>query len=229
MNFDNYKFRCSSLGKLMTDPRSKSETLSETTKAYLLEIYIDEVYGRRKDISNKYTEKGLYCEEDSLGLASLYTGKLLLKNKDKFENEYICGTPDIILADKIIDIKTKWDIWGFAGEDGSNKDYYYQLQGYMWLCDKQNAELVYCLTNAPEHLIVSEKKKQMYIRGLVDMYETPEFAEMEKEIDMNMTFDDIESKDRVKTFSFTADMEVIEKLQKRILEAREYLNSIEKL
>ena len=29
------QFRCSGLGKLMTSPRSKNETLSETAKSYI--------------------------------------------------------------------------------------------------------------------------------------------------------------------------------------------------
>ena len=30
----DFKIRCSAIGKIMTDPRSKSEALSETTKTY---------------------------------------------------------------------------------------------------------------------------------------------------------------------------------------------------
>lgn len=226
MDFSNYKFRCSSLGKLMTDSRNKTETLSETTKLYLLEIYIDKVYGRKRDISNKYTEKGLYCEEDSLNIATQNYGQLLIKNKEELDNEFIKGTPDIILKDKVIDIKSSWDIFTFAGSDGSNKDYYWQLQGYMWLTGQEKAELVYCLSNAPEHLIVNEKSKQMYYRGLIGQEGTPEFDEMEKTIDINMTFDDIDIKKRMKTFSFDYDLYGIEKLKERIIIAREYLNNL---
>ena len=32
-----FKIRCSAIGKIMTNPRSKTETLSKTTKTYLEE------------------------------------------------------------------------------------------------------------------------------------------------------------------------------------------------
>ena len=37
------KIRCSSLGKIMTSPKSKGEVLSQTTKTYLKELAIEEV------------------------------------------------------------------------------------------------------------------------------------------------------------------------------------------
>lgn len=222
-DFTNYKFRPSSLGKLMTNARSKSEPLSETTKNYLKEIFIEEVYGRRKDITNKYTEKGLLVEEDSLNCITKHYGKLFIKNKDRIENDFIVGTPDIILADKIIDIKSSWDIWTFADADGSNKDYYWQLQGYMFLTGKTQADLVYCLNNSPEHLIVQEKRKQMYAKGLVDQEGTPEFDEMEAEVEKNMIYDDIDLAERIKVFPFVYDPAGVEQMKVKIFEARAYL------
>lgn len=224
MDFTTYKFRCSSLGKLMTEARSKSETLSETTKTYLRELFIEEVFGRKKDFSNKFTEKGLYTEEDSLELMQNHYGKLIIKNKELFENEYIKGTPDIILSDRIADAKSSWDIFTFFGADGTDKNYYWQLQGYMWLVGRQNADLVYCLNNAPEHQIVQEKSKRMYQRGLIDG--TVEFNEMELEVEKDMIFDDIPAQKRIKVFSFEADGSGIDALINRIMEARGYLNQL---
>lgn len=229
-DFTDYKFRPSSLGKLMTNPRSKSEALSETTKSYLQELFIEEVFGRRKDIMNKYLEKGLLVEEDSLDLISKHYGKLFIKNKEKLSNEFMTGTPDII-TEKVIDIKSSWDLFTFPmfDEEIPTKDYYWQLQAYMWLAGKTEADLVYCLNNSPEHLIVAEKRKQMYNRGLLDQEGTPEFDEMEKEVEKNMIFTDIEPEKRIKVFSIPFNAVEIEQVKVRIFEARAYLNKLSAL
>ena len=49
MSFDSYKFHPSSLGLIMTESRTK-EPIGETAKAHLLQCWIEEKYGRRKDI-----------------------------------------------------------------------------------------------------------------------------------------------------------------------------------
>ena len=74
-NFNNYLFRCSSLGKLLTAPRNKSEVLSETTKSYLQQIHKETIFKRKKDISSKYMEKGILGEEKSLTAYSSYINK----------------------------------------------------------------------------------------------------------------------------------------------------------
>lgn len=223
-DFSDYKFRCSSLGYLMTNPRSKSEKLSETTKQYLLEIYIEEVFGRKYEPESKYLEKGNFAEEDSLDLVTRLENKIYIKNKETLENDFIKGTPDIINGDSIIDIKTCWDIWTFAKTDGTNKNYFFQLQGYMALTGKKKARLIYTLVNTPDHLIVSEKTRRMYKEMIEDGSEA--MAEMEKEVEFNMIFDDIPESLRAKAFAFVYDEEVINLVYERVKSAREYLNSM---
>jgi hypothetical protein len=225
-NWNTYKFRPSSLGRLMTNGRSKSEPLGETTKAYLKEIFIEEMYGRKKDISNKFTEKGILTEEDSLDLVTKHYGKLFIKNKEKLANKFITGTPDIILPKKVIDIKSSWDIWTFANADGGNKDYYWQLQGYMWLTGTDVADLIYCLNNSPEHLIFDEQRHQMYRLGLVDQEGTEAFIAMENEVEHNMKFDDIPAEQRIKVFGFDYNPEDIERIKERVIISREYLSTL---
>lgn len=108
-----FKIRCSAIGQIMTEARSKSEPLSETTKTYLLEWWVGEKYGRTKDVSNKYIEKGLAVEEDSITLLSLTDRAMYLKNEKYYSDEHLTGTPDIVTADEVIDIKSAWDIWTF--------------------------------------------------------------------------------------------------------------------
>ena len=55
---DKLTIRCSQLGKILIDPK-KSEPISDTTKSYLLSVFANEYFGRRKDIGSKYN-KGIY-------------------------------------------------------------------------------------------------------------------------------------------------------------------------
>lgn len=232
MKFDDYKFHCSSLGYLMTNPRSKKETLSVTTKNYLLDVYIERVYKRTKDIQNRFMEKGLYAEEDSINLASKHYKKLLIKNKKFLKNDYICGIPDVHLGDTaVLDVKTSWDIWSFMRSDGKDKNYYWQLQGYMALTGRKKADLAYCLVDTPEHIVVSEKNRLAWRLGIMDA--SKEMAELEDEVDNNLHYSKDMSKypipegKRIKIFSFDFDPEGYEKLKVRIVEARKYLNSLD--
>src|SRR5687768_9189256 len=119
MDFSNTLIRCSSLGKLMTEPKSaadkKAGNLGATAKKHLIEVYVNKVYGRQKDISTKYMEKGLAVEEDSITLYSRITKRMFKKNKERLRNAYIEGEPDIFLgpsiqkAELVVDTKSSWD------------------------------------------------------------------------------------------------------------------------
>jgi hypothetical protein len=248
-NFNNYLFRCSSLGKLMTDPRAKSETLAETTKTYLNEIFLQEVYKRKKDISNKYMEKGLLCEEDSLNLYSEMNNIFTIKNKEKFSNDYIIGTPDILGTNNVDDIKTSWNLFTFFDAEVT-KDYDWQLEGYSILTGKEIKRLVYVLVNSPANLITDEKRRLGW--QLNDLEGTSKlFIEKAQQIERNMIFDlsefkkenpffemhtpdadwnfDIEKSKRIKIFNVEKKTdEERNKLFNRITESRNYLNLLMK-
>ena len=59
--------RCSQLGKIMTDGK-KGEELSAGAKTYLRELLKKEILGYDDEISSKYLEKGIRCEQESLNL-----------------------------------------------------------------------------------------------------------------------------------------------------------------
>lgn len=61
--------RCSSLAKIMTEPKTKAEgILSKGAKTYLTGLAKEVVYGYREEISSKAMEKGTRCEQDSIDL-----------------------------------------------------------------------------------------------------------------------------------------------------------------
>lgn len=222
-DFLNYKFRCSGLANLLVDPRSKSEPLSDTTKTYLKELWIKEVFGREKIIQTKQMAKGIACETDSIGLVEKVLGKKYFKNQKTLENEYLTGTPDIIDADFVLDIKTSWDLWTFAGidEDCAKKTYYAQLLGYMVLTGKTKAKLAYCLPNVPEEQIQNELY-YLKITGAIK-----DTSEDETKARANYIFDDIPEERRVRVYDFEMEKEILNKLAERIKAARFYMNSLD--
>jgi len=217
-------FRCSALGKLMTEPRSKSETLSETTKTYLAEVYVNARYGRKKEITSRYIEKGLRVEEDSITLYSRVKKVPFFKNEQRFTNKYLAGTPDYV-KDFVLDVKSSWDIFTFFNTTSKdlNKAYYWQLQGYMALTGLKEARLAYCLVNTPDTMIEDEKRKLGWKMGLIDASVNPDYVKACEQIDRLSVYDDIPMEERLNEIVVPFDQLAIESLYNRIIECRRYL------
>ncbi len=247
-------FRASQLGKLMTDARTKSG-LSETTKSALLEIYIQQKYGRYKEISNKYIEKGVAVENDAIDLWRRERNQIVFKNETNFKNEFITGTPDLLIKDggaviNVPDIKSSWDIHTFidAKLNDISKDYYWQGQAYCWLTGAPKATFCFVLVNAPVQMIDSEKYRLSLRMNLIDPQSNPEFIKKAQRIEKNMIYDmptflaenphanlesdlsewcyDIPVQERIHEKVVEFDADAIAKLQERVPMWREYLNTL---
>lgn len=221
-SFDKYKFRCSSLGKLMTNPRSKKEVLSATTKRYLQEIHKEVLFGKTTEIQSKYLEKGKQVEDTSIEMVNRLTGKSYEKNMEFFEDDYICGTPDII-DKELIDIKSSWDFTTFPmhEETLTTKDYYWQMQGYMSLCYRNTSSVIYCLVDTPDNLIQDEIRRLGWNLGMI---EVP--MELEAEVYNRLQYADIPEELRVKSFLVEYNEEDVQRLYERIELCREYLTDL---
>ena len=225
MNADNIKFRCSSLGALMTEARTKSGQLSETCKSELIKVFINEKYGRSKSIQSKYLEKGISQEEESITLYSKFKKSFYVNNKARMSNEFITGEWDILKNEIVTDIKTSWDIFSFfkAKNEPLNKDYYYQLHGYMSLTGAKSATLAYCLVNTPLNLIEQEKKSLWFKMNCPD-HEAIEYLKGCEEIERLSIYEDIPIQERVFEIEIERNEEIIEAINKRVLECREWMN-----
>ena len=211
----DFKIRCSAIGKIMTNARSKTETLSKTTISYLEEWTKEQIYSRRKEIFSKYLDKGNAVEVDSLDFIKTHLNyKQLEKNEEFFENDFLTGTPDAILDDHIIDVKNSWDCFSFPLFFNSipNKDYYYQAQGYMALTGIDRYKLIYTLMDTPEDLI----QREYFGDQSTDLVE---FASKYK-------YSDIEPQYRIKIFDIYRNDEDIENIYNRVDECRQYINSL---
>ena len=79
----NFKCRASALGQLMTNARSKSETLSQTAKSYIEDWVKEQIYGVKKQIKSKYIQKGLALEDMAIEFYSIAKDQsFMIKNLD---------------------------------------------------------------------------------------------------------------------------------------------------
>jgi hypothetical protein len=148
------KWHPSSIGKLMTNGRGKNE-VGATAKSYIKQVAKENFYGYRSEINNKYIQKGLMQEQDSIDLLNTVRFEGYIKNDVRMVNEYMTGECDIITNDSIIDIKTSWslDTFPVMSEDGYDTLYEWQLRAYMMLYDRPKAELIYCMVTTSNELL----------------------------------------------------------------------------
>lgn len=219
-----FKARCSRLGALFTAPRSKSELISKTCSTYLEEWYIEREFGVRKEMVSRYTDKGLRLEDQAIEIYNKLFGTNAIKNDEFFEDDYIQGTPDLVLDDKIVDIKCSYSAFSFPllDKELANKDYMYQLQGYMRLTGKQSAEIAYFLLDTPDDIILREAKNIMYKEELPD-----DFLDIIiEEVRENHSFEHIPIEKRVKIFYIERDENIIKEIENRVMNCREYIDNI---
>lgn len=200
------KFRCSSIGKLMTEPRSKSEgVLSVGAKTYIRELAAQEIFGVDFEVSSKYIEKGIEAEGDSIDLLNSVRGLSLVKNVERRSNDFITGECDLFDAEakRGHDIKSSWSIATFpiTVADCEDRLYEWQMRGYMALWDADEWEVNYCLVDTPDRLIGFEPMPLHVVSHL------PEWM-------------------RVTTWTVKRDLEKEAAIYEKVKAANEYLNLV---
>ncbi len=207
---------------------------------------------RDRQISNKFTEKGIIVEEKSITLYSEVKNTLFLKNQKYYKNKFIHGTPDNVQK-KVRDMKNSWSLDSFPMYETiiGNKDYEWQLQGYMELTGIKEAELVYALVDTPNKIIVDELRRLDWKQGIYDIngnvkedriplvvetvtnmiyteHRLDEFCQESMSIEKKWFTDffEIPKELRIKVFELEYSKESIEALYEQIRLCRERLNSL---
>lgn len=225
--------RCSSLSALFTEPQSKEDKLalklSATAKTHLIEIYARELWNVEKDIVTKQMQKGIQAEEDGLTLLSRVDKQLYIKNDTREDNEWLSGHADIVTDDLIIDLKLSWDAFTFLPKltEEVNKNYFYQLQGYMWLYGRQRSRISYALIDTPDNIIQGELYRLLRSMDVVSE-ESPEYVAAAKKLTSNMKFSHIPIELRVINHFVDRDEEIIAKIPGKVEKAREFLAELHK-
>ena len=219
----NFKIRCSAIGQIMTSARAKNETLSQIAKTYLEAWAKGQIYGRRQEIKSKYMDKGIQVETPAIELINkhLFPSDLMIKNDLYFEDDHMTGIPDVILKDSIIDVKSSWDCFTFPlfEADLPEKNYYWQMQGYMALTDKRKASVIYALMDTPDEIV--ERELRSHFWGS-DEWDTDE----ENLIREKHMYHNVPIKYRLKRFDIYRSDEDIQAIRDKVEECRNYLKEL---
>ena len=198
--------------------------LPSGAKTYCKTWLKEQLYKRRKEFSNKYTDKGQEMEKENLDFISDYFDiGMIIQNEDFFEDDFCTGTPDAILNDTIIDLKSSWDFDTFPlfDKDVPDSAYWWQGQVYMHLTGKRKYNLVYVLSDTPMHLI----EKEAYYWAKNNGYQELEESVLNKFFD-RMTYQEVPNNLKIKSFKFDYDPTAIAKLQTRVLLSRTYIEQL---
>ncbi|MDH5825807.1 hypothetical protein [Sphingobacterium faecium] len=202
------------------------KALGATGINFIYEWMKEKVYQKKSEFDSKYFEKGNFCEQPALDFSAAKLGfEHSFKNDEYFEDDYFCGTPDLILeqSNLIVDIKNSWDCFTFPlfEDDIPSKGYYYQLQVYMHLTGIHNSKLVYCLMDAPTDLINKETRRQAWAAGHMGFAtEDLSAAVLDK-----MTYSNVNDDLRLKVFDVAFDPSAIAFLQQRVKECQEIVSN----
>ena len=219
--------RCSAIGKLMTAPRNKSELLSETAKTYIQDYFKEKELGIAKEFWSRYTDKGLQMEDEAIEFAGQVLGwDFVVKNTERYNNEWITGEPDVITKNLLADIKCSWDANTFPmfDTDLKNKDYVWQLQGYMFLTGMDRSELVYCLMNTPHQIVEDEVRRAHWKAGLID-----EDLDLREAVQSQHDFSHLPNELRIKRFIVEKDEKAIEQIREKVEIARDYYETLKSI
>jgi hypothetical protein len=202
----NILFRCSSIGKLMTEPKTQKEgPLSVGSKTYIRELAAQEIFGIDFEVSSKEMEKGIECEQEAIGLLNRVRGLDLQKNTDRRSNDWLTGECDLFDATrrKGHDIKCSWSAKTFpiSVADCEDKIYEYQMRGYMALWDADEWSVDYVLVDTPERLIGFEPLSMHVVSHI------PEHM-------------------RLTSWTITRDLEKEAAMLKKVMYAREYFAQV---
>jgi hypothetical protein len=221
------------------------DSLPDGAITKLEEIFDDIFWKRKKLLNNKYLEKGLIVEEDSLELLSEIDGVTYWKNDEQIENEFAQGCPDNIDG-RVRDAKSNYDYFTFKNAELSNL-YAWQIKCYIWILIslgrkiERTGELCYCLVNSPAHRIEAEKKSIYFSMGQPD-YEEERFIKAASQLERNHILDiqkfkedypnvdlinthwrDVPKHMRLKKFEVTLEDKDIEHMTRRSKMAKKWL------
>lgn len=149
--------------QLMEAEAVKDEwVLSKTAESWIKDEAKQIYYGYRKQLKNRYLDKGNANEDLSIEMLNQVTGKNYKKNLERRSLTWLTGEPDIRDEEEleIIDMKNAWDLDTFPAykkdvdETVKASGYDWQQIGYLILFPKyKRARICYALTQTPVELI----------------------------------------------------------------------------
>ena len=124
---------------VMTAGRSKTDKFGQTAKTYAYEVALERMGVEKPQAYGVALEWGVNYEFDAIQLFQEHTG-LEVGLNDVIHHptlEFVSGTPDGLIGDDaIIEVKCPYNPVNHLAnlrEGAQIKDYYWQIQGYLWL------------------------------------------------------------------------------------------------
>lgn len=175
-------------------------SLSVGAKTYLQDWAKEFLMDFHAVIRSKYLDKGLIVENEAIALYNSRYFTNYTKNTERRTNDFITGEPDIWTGRKILDTKSVWSRKTFpmTAKEGHNPDYEWQMRGYMWLWEADEADVVYCLLDTPEELIGYEQRDLHVVDGLPEHW-------------------------RITLVTYQRDPTMEQKIMRKVIAARQYL------
>ena len=211
--------------------RDAPPQLSDTAKRFIESMWLMNEKGFYEELKNKQVQKGLFNEDDGIGLVSEVDEEFYMKNSERITKGNITGECDINFVSNgkriIKDIKCSWSPKTFMSGD-FNSIYEWQGRTYMYLYDADEFHLHYALTDCPPHLYENEVWKVKNRYGIIDNDDEvvkPLFDQLRR----NLIFSDnpaYSKEERLKTFVITRDLEKEKQLLAKIPLAIKYYNNI---
>lgn len=157
------------LGDLHRKKKSKLK-LDQSAKKFLEKLVWEELTGRTRNITEKYLDKGIRCEEKGITLLSNFEDRLFLKNEERRENDFFNGECDNSQNECIDDIKNSWEYHTFPLLEDSirNSGYEWQLDTYMDLWRFKKSRLIYTLVDTPYKLVNDEIRALDWQHDILD-------------------------------------------------------------
>lgn len=218
------------------------DPLPTSAKSYLKRLYGELKYNKQssfKDKGNKYTNKGKQVQTAAVQLISSLDGCEYIENEERLTNGLITGIPDAFLgesimnADYVPDVKGSWD-WDSFSENidkALNPLYWWQLQGYFELTGAKEGDISYCLISIPDNMLQDEiyslQNRMQKQSNLIDVTITQEYKIAEAALIKNLTFDEMDEKERRLKFKVQKDDGAILKAYETIPKCRDYLFEVQ--
>lgn len=187
--------RCSSISKIMTNPRTKSEEWSETAKTAMLDAAREILFGVRASLDDvRCIQKGRACEDTGV---QLYNDVFLydlqkIPSDGRRNNGIITGEPDLVAASSLkgVDIKIAWSLLTFplTADQADKAAYEWQARGYMCLFDLPSWEIAYCAIDTPLDILRPYDDPEIHIiDSAIPMHHRITIARYERDLELEKT------------------------------------------
>jgi hypothetical protein len=213
--------------------------VNKPTQNYLWFIYLNRKYGAAPKIitgheyGNPFAPNGIIKEPYVIGLIEQVAGMKLYRNKATIKNDFLHGIVDAIdeelveESNMVHEIKTTSDRirFNFRRRYPLDKQRFLQAQGYLAISGKDQALIHYCLVDYPESIIQEQKKlhRDSYIKADLPVIDFENYWSKQESFFRHKNIPD---KDRLFTCLVPRDEAAIEKIYKKVVDCRTWLNEL---